>query len=39
MIDEEWNALESAYTQWLNPENFDENGSQLNKLSNFSGIE
>lgn len=39
MIDEEWNALESAYTQWLNPENFDENGSQLNKLSDFSGIE
>jgi len=28
MIDQEWPALRSAYQQWLDPANFDENGQQ-----------
>lgn len=35
IIDEEWPALEQHYLQWLNPENFDEQGLQKQRLSDF----
>ncbi|NKC17071.1 MAG: GNAT family N-acetyltransferase [Gammaproteobacteria bacterium] len=33
IIDEEWPALKTAYGQWLDPQNFDENGHQKTRLS------
>jgi len=35
IIDEEWPALEQSYLQWLNPENFDAQGFQKQRLSDF----
>jgi RimJ/RimL family protein N-acetyltransferase len=32
-IDKEWPELQSAFTRWLNPSNFDENGTQKISLS------
>ena len=33
MLDKEWPMIKNAFTQWLNPLNFDENGLQKSKLS------
>jgi RimJ/RimL family protein N-acetyltransferase len=33
IIDSEWPALDAAFTHWLAPENFDENGQQRAHLS------
>ncbi|ENW93539.1 GNAT family N-acetyltransferase [Acinetobacter sp. NIPH 298] len=35
ILDEEWSALEQVYQQWLSPENFDEQGFQKQRLSDF----
>ena len=35
MLDDEWPLLKLAYEQWLAPENFNNNGQQLIKLSEF----
>ena len=32
-IDQEWPALQAAFTRWLDPANFDENGRQRVRLS------
>ncbi len=32
IIDSEWPRLEAAFTDWLNPANFDANGQQLTRL-------
>jgi RimJ/RimL family protein N-acetyltransferase len=34
-IDEEWPALKSAFSQWLDPSNFDANGAQRVSLSSL----
>ena len=34
-IDEEWPTLEHAFLTWLNPENFDSKGRQLQRLSDL----
>jgi RimJ/RimL family protein N-acetyltransferase len=33
IIDSEWPALSAAYTRWLHPDNFDEQGRQRTRLS------
>lgn len=33
MLDGEWPRLQAGYERWLAPENFDESGQQLTKLS------
>jgi hypothetical protein len=33
MIDSDWQRLKASYERWLQPENFDEAGLQLSKLS------
>ncbi len=33
IIGDDWPRLKAAYQQWLAPENFDENGNQLSRLS------
>ena len=33
MIDAEWPALRDAFQQWLDPQNFDEDGKQKTRLS------
>ena len=35
IIDEEWSDLEPAYQQWLSQGNFDEQGVQKKRLSDF----
>jgi len=35
IIDEEWSDLEKTYQQWLSPENFDAQGFQKQRLSDF----
>ena len=35
MIDDEWPELKNAYQQWLSPDNFDQQGIQKQKLSDF----
>lgn len=35
VIDSEWPALNVAYQTWLAPDNFDQNGQQKNRLSDF----
>ncbi|MFW1950864.1 GNAT family N-acetyltransferase [Acinetobacter beijerinckii] len=35
IIDEEWLELEKIYQLWLSPENFDEQGFQKQRLSDF----
>ncbi len=35
MLNDEWPQLKKAYEQWLAPENFDDNGQQLEKLSDL----
>ena len=35
IIDEEWPALEKIYQQWLSPDNFDAQGIQKQRLSDF----
>lgn len=35
ILDEEWLTLEKAYLQWLSPDNFDEQGQQKIRLSEF----
>ena len=35
MIDSEWPALSSAFSAWLDPSNFDENGEQKKRLEEF----
>ena len=37
MIDREWPALERAFTQWLDPANFDGEGRQRTPLSALTG--
>jgi RimJ/RimL family protein N-acetyltransferase len=37
MIDREWPALDRAFTQWLDPENFDARGRQRTSLSALTG--
>jgi hypothetical protein len=34
-IDAEWPALEAAFTRWLDPANFDEQGQQRTRLSDL----
>jgi RimJ/RimL family protein N-acetyltransferase len=36
-IDQEWPALQAAFTQWLAPENFDANGQQRVRLTELTG--
>lgn len=36
MIDEDWAVLKPAYEQWLDPQNFAENGQQMSRLSELS---
>lgn len=33
IIDQEWPAIQAAFTRWLDPTNFDENGRQRVRLS------
>ncbi len=33
MIDKDWPAIQTAYTAWLTPENFDQNGIQRSRLT------
>ncbi|EEH68189.1 hypothetical protein HMPREF0023_2294 [Acinetobacter sp. ATCC 27244] len=35
IIDEEWPDLEKIYQQWLSPDNFDEQGFQKRRLTDF----
>ena len=35
ILDEEWPTLDKAYTQWLNPDNFDVHAQQKIRLSEF----
>ena len=35
VIDSEWPALKAAFVNWLAPDNFDEQGRQLARLSAF----
>ena len=35
IIDQEWPALQAAYTQWLAPTNFDETGQQRVRLTDL----
>ena len=37
-IDKEWPALREAFRVWLRPENFDENGRQLERLSDLTRL-
>ena len=37
MIDREWPALDRAFTQWLDPANFDNQGRQRTSLSELTG--
>jgi RimJ/RimL family protein N-acetyltransferase len=37
ITDKEWPALREAYTAWLAPENFDEQGSQRKRLADLMG--
>ena len=37
-IDKEWPALEAAFQAWLNPNNFDENGRQTERLANLTAL-
>ena len=34
-IDEEWPALQAIFKQWLDPQNFDEQGKQKVSLSSL----
>ncbi|MDV6235969.1 GNAT family protein [Leptospira ellisii] len=34
-VDEEWPAIRNAFSKWLSPDNFDENGIQKNRLSDL----
>ncbi|MGL4609868.1 MAG: GNAT family N-acetyltransferase [Trueperaceae bacterium] len=38
VIDGEWPRLETAFKQWLNPKNFDENDKQRVRLSELTGV-
>ena len=35
IVDDEWSELKNAYQQWLSPDNFDQQGVQKQKLSDF----
>lgn len=35
IVDDDWPSLSLAYEQWLRPENFDKNGHQRKRLSDF----
>ena len=35
IIDKEWPLLRQAYIDWLNPANFDEDGTQIRRLEDF----
>jgi len=37
VIDREWPALKSAFQRWLNTDNFDADGQQLERLSSLTG--
>lgn len=37
IIDKDWPALQSAFTQWLAPENFDAHGQQRVRLADLTG--
>jgi RimJ/RimL family protein N-acetyltransferase len=37
IIDKEWPELEEAYTRWLDPANFDEEGRQRLRLADLTG--
>lgn len=38
VIDGEWPALKEAFEAWLAPVNFDENGQQIEKLGDLTGL-
>jgi hypothetical protein len=33
IIDKEWPAIRRSFSAWLDPQNFDENGQQKNRLT------
>ncbi|MEM7336599.1 MAG: GNAT family protein [Chloroflexota bacterium] len=35
ILENEWPKLKTAFTEWLNPTNFDENGNQIKRLQSF----
>ena len=35
IIDTDWPAIRTGYEQWLNPDNFDDEGLQKHSLSHF----
>ncbi|MAI89648.1 GNAT family protein [Ponticaulis sp.] len=35
ITDDDWPALKASFQSWLAPENFDENGQQLRRISDF----
>ncbi len=37
-IDKEWPALNEAYEAWLSPKNFDEQGQQIERLGDLTGL-
>lgn len=37
-IDSEWPALKEAFEAWLSPANFDNNGQQLERLGDLTGL-
>lgn len=37
-IDSEWPALKEAFATWLRPENFDNTGQQIERLSDLTGL-
>ncbi|MEP5154145.1 GNAT family protein [Planktotalea sp.] len=38
MIDQEWPALKEAYRVWLDPNNFDQDGRQHERLGDLTGL-
>jgi RimJ/RimL family protein N-acetyltransferase len=38
VIDSEWPALREAFSAWLNPSNFDENGQQIERLGDLTKL-
>jgi len=38
VIDSEWPALKEAFEAWLSPTNFDEDGQQLERLGDLTGL-
>lgn len=38
VINSEWPALQEAFSAWLSPRNFDQNGRQYERLSDLTGL-